>query len=209
MIDFFISQSQPIYNLISQETLHYLVRSKPLNQTDGNFPEWPQKAMLNLRHDYFHHVPCRGNTLSRRHQWKSHAVSEPQPHKDTARLCYYHDTICNSLLCWTWLYRGYNVQRYVNVELFTLRHGNAYFVTDHLWGESIGHRWILLTIGKLCWTYVLSLFLTNCLTNSRYDASDLRYHEPHVTSLKSWQILPYWYLQSTPHSSPMRVRYGM
>ena len=82
MIDFFVSQSQPIYNLIARETLHYLVGSKLLYQTDGNFPEWPQKAMLNLRHDYFHHVPCCGNTLSRRHQWKSDVMFEPQPHKD-------------------------------------------------------------------------------------------------------------------------------
>ena len=45
--------------------------------------------------------------------------------------------------------------------------GNIFLITGHLWGESSGHRWILLSKALYCIALVISV-VSVCWTNSRY-----------------------------------------
>ena len=57
--------------------------------------------------------------------------------------------------------------------------GNVFHVTDSLWGDSTGDRWIPLTkaSGAELWCFLWSAW-TNAWANTR-DASDLRRHRAH------------------------------
>ena len=58
----------------------------------------------------------------------------------------WHDEETDSIQCWDNLILALDVRDYGSVSfMMTSSKGNIFRVTDHLWGESTGHRWIPLT----------------------------------------------------------------
>ena len=91
---------------------------------------------------------------------------------------------------WKWFLHYWPFVKGIHQSLFiggggwevTSWNGNDFCITGPLWRESTSHQWIPFTItkGQWCSPFLFMLAWTSCWTNT-WVASDLRYHDPHMT----------------------------
>ena len=61
-------------------------------------------------------------------------------------------------------------------------YGHAFRIIGPLWWESTGDRWIPITKGHWCGSFIFHISLTNCWINTRL-TGDLRCHDGNVATL--------------------------